>query len=173
MLVAQRSCVWNSDILYQDPIATYNPVPIDNLTAQLPQIDFPEYFAAFTPRNFPNTVILTSVTYPSSLSVILSETDSDTLEGYLVTRAALALSPYLGYDTEAWKAVRSLEERLKGLKKGAVGDRAEFCTTEVESALGFATGRYFVNETFAGDSKRKGTQIIKGGWMHSIELSLV
>ncbi|EPT06082.1 Metalloprotease [Fomitopsis schrenkii] len=149
------------DILYQDPIATYNPVPIDNLTVQLPQIDFPEYFAAFTPRNFPNTVILTSVTYPSSLSVILNETDAETLEGYLVTRAALALSPYLGYDTEAWKAVRSLEERLKGLKKGAVGDRAEFCTTEVESALGFASGRYFVNETFAGDSKRKGTQIIK------------
>ncbi|TFY55841.1 hypothetical protein EVJ58_g7996 [Rhodofomes roseus] len=149
------------DILFQDPIATYNPVPVDNLTAQLPQIDFPEYFAAFTPRNFPNTVILTSVTYPSSLSAILNETTAETLEGYLVTRAALALAPYLGYDTEAWKAVRSLEERLKGLKKGAVGDRAEFCTTNVEAALGFATGRYFVNETFAGDSKKKGTQIIK------------
>ncbi|KAI0727183.1 metalloprotease [Fomitopsis betulina] len=149
------------DILYQDPVATYNPVPINNLTAQLPQIDLPEYFAAFTPRDFPNTVILTSVTYPSSLSVILNETDAETLEGYLVTRAALALSPYLGYDTQAWKAVRTLEERLKGLKKGAVGDRAEFCTTQVESALGFASGRYFVNETFAGDSKRKGTQIIE------------
>ncbi|KZT68178.1 zincin [Daedalea quercina L-15889] len=149
------------DILYQDPIATYNPVPIDNLTEQLPQIDFPEYFAAFTPRNYPNTAILMSVTYPSSLSAILNETNAETLEGYLVTRAALALAPYLGYETEAWKAVRSLEERLKGLKKGAVGDRAEFCTTEVESALGFATGRYFVNETFAGDSKKKGTQIIK------------
>jgi len=150
------------DVLYQDPIATYNPVPIDNLTAQLPQVDFPEYFAAFTPRNFPNTVILTSVTYPSSLSAILNETSAETLEGYLVTRAALVLAPYLGYDTEAWKAVRSLEERLKGLKKGAIGDRAEFCTTQVEASMGFATGRYFVNETFAGDSKKKGTQIIKG-----------
>ncbi|KZS99524.1 zincin, partial [Laetiporus sulphureus 93-53] len=58
-----------------------------------------------------------------------------------------------------------LEERLKGLKKGAVGDRAEFCTTQVEEAMGFATGRYFVNETFAGDSKEKGTRIINGQWM--------
>lgn len=151
-----------SDILYQDPIATYNPAPLEDLTTALPEIKFPEYFAAFTPRNFPSNVILTSTTYPSSLSAILNATTSETLEAYLVTRAGLALAPLLSLETEAWKAVRNLQEVLQGLKKGAVGDRAEFCTTQVEQAMGFATGRYFVNETFAGDSKEKGTKIIKG-----------
>ncbi|KAF9820117.1 hypothetical protein IEO21_01550 [Rhodonia placenta] len=149
------------DILYQDPIATYNPAPLEDLTTALPEIKFPEYFAAFTPRNFPSNVILTSTTYPSSLSAILNATTSETLEAYLVTRAGLALAPLLSLETEAWKAVRNLQEVLQGLKKGAVGDRAEFCTTQVEQAMGFATGRYFVNETFAGDSKEKGTKIIK------------
>ncbi|CCL99342.1 uncharacterized protein FIBRA_01360 [Fibroporia radiculosa] len=149
------------DILLQDPIATYNPVPVTNLTAALPQIDFPAYFTTFTPRNYPSNVILTSPSYPGSLSIILNETSLETLEAYLVTRAGLKLAPLLSSETEAWKAVRSLEEQLKGLKKGAVSDRVEFCTTQVEEAMGFAAGRYFVNETFSGDSREKGTNIIK------------
>ncbi|PCH38139.1 zincin [Wolfiporia cocos MD-104 SS10] len=148
------------DILYQDPIATYNPVDVWVLTDALPQIDFSAYLATFTPRNFPTTVILTSTSYPKSLSKILRETDDETIEAYLVTRAALALSQLLSIETEAWLAVRSLDEQLKGLKKGAIGDRAEFCTTQVENALGFAAGRFFANETFTGDSREKGTKVI-------------
>lgn len=89
------------------------------------------------------------------------------IEGYLVIRAALSLSPYLGMNTEAWQAQRSLLETLTGVKKGAVGDRAEYCISQVEETLGFAAGRYFVNETFAGESKTKGTKVITG------ELNLV
>ncbi|KAH9951953.1 Metalloprotease [Amylocystis lapponica] len=148
------------DILYQDPVATYNPIPIENLTSALPQIDFGAYLASFTPRNYPSTVILTSTTYPASLSAILDETSPETIEAYLVARTGLALAPFLGMETEAWKAVRSLDEQLRGLKKGAVGDRAEYCISQVEGAMGFAAGRYFVNETFGGKSREKGTKII-------------
>ncbi|KAJ7359289.1 hypothetical protein DFH08DRAFT_686473, partial [Mycena albidolilacea] len=45
-------------------------------------------------------------------------------------------------------------------KKGAVGDRVEYCARKVEQHLGFAAGRYFVNQTFGGDSREKGTKII-------------
>jgi endothelin-converting enzyme len=106
------------------------------------------------------------VTYPAytrSLTSILSETKTDVLEAYLVSRAALVLAPQLGPSTESWKAVRNLREVLQGTKPGAVGDRAEYCIDSVDQALGFATGRYFVNETFAGDSKEKGTKVITGG----------
>ncbi len=58
--------------------------------------------------------------------------------------------------------MRSLEEVLNGIKKGAVGDRAEYCVGRVESALGFALGRYFVRETFGGDSRRVATKVITG-----------
>ncbi|KIP08159.1 hypothetical protein PHLGIDRAFT_104734 [Phlebiopsis gigantea 11061_1 CR5-6] len=148
------------DVLFQDPIATYNPVPVSNLTDAIPEINFNVYFASFTPRNYPNRVILTSTTYPASLSSILKETDHEVLEVYLETRAALALAPYLGTSTESWRASRALQERLGGIKPGAVGDRAEYCVGKVEDTLGFASGRYFVQEVFGGESREKGTKVI-------------
>jgi endothelin-converting enzyme len=105
------------------------------------------------------------VTYPAyirSLASILNDTNVDVLEAYLVTRAALVLAPRLGTSTESWKAVRNLQETLQGIKPGAMGNRAEYCINSVDKALGFASGRYFVNETFAGDSKEKGTKVITG-----------
>jgi endothelin-converting enzyme len=105
------------------------------------------------------------VTYPAysvSLSNILNETSSEVIEAYLVSRAALDLSPYLGMSTEAWQAQRSLVELITGVKKGAVGDRAEYCVGIVEDKLGFAVGRYFVNETFRDQAREKGTKVITG-----------
>lgn len=87
------------------------------------------------------------VTYPEyyhSLSKILKETSAEVVEAYLVTRTALTFSPFLGMETEAWQAERSLQETLKGIKKGAVGERWETCVQTVEDTLGFAIGRFFV-----------------------------
>lgn len=150
-----------SEDLY-DPILTYNPQPLANLSTTLPEIHFSSYISTFTPRAFPAQVIVTHPPFAALLSKILTNTSSDTIEAYLVTRAALTLSPHLGLDTEQWKAVRTLEETLKGIKKGAVGDRAEYCIGKVESALGFAAGRYFVQQVFGGDSREKGTKVITG-----------
>jgi endothelin-converting enzyme len=154
-----------SEDLY-DPIATYNPQPLTNLSSALPEIHFPSYISTFTPRAFPAQVIVTHPPFAASLSKILSNTSSDTIEAYLVTRAALTLSSHLGLETEQWQAVRTLEETLKGVKKGAVGDRAEYCIGRVESALGFAAGKYFVEQVFGGDSREKGTKVITGEPIH-------
>ena len=146
--------------MQQDPFATYNPVQLSNLTDTLSQIHFHTYFSTFSPRAFPDRVILNYPPYAASLSTILNETSSAVIEGYLVVRAALALSPYLGMSTEAWMAHRTLLETLTGIKKGAVGDRAEYCLGRVEASLGFASGRFFVQETFGGTSKNKATKVI-------------
>ncbi|KAJ7702313.1 Metalloprotease [Mycena rosella] len=146
--------------VYQDPFVTYNRLPLANLSASLPQINFPEYVATFTPRRFPEHVVVTYPAYPVAVSEILNSTSAEVVEAYLVVRAALALSPNLGMATEAWQAQRALLETLTGIKKGAVGDRAEYCVGSVERNLGFAAGRYFVNETFGGDSREKGTKVI-------------
>ncbi|KAL4074557.1 hypothetical protein V8B97DRAFT_2022777 [Scleroderma yunnanense] len=148
------------DKLEQDPFGTYNPTGINTLKSALPQINFPDYFATFTPRFFPSRVIITYKPYPSSLSEILKRTHPDVIEAYLVVRAALEYAPNLGTTTEAWKAVRQLREHLDGLRPGAIGERSEFCIRKVESAMGFATGRYFVNETFPGNSRAKSSEII-------------
>jgi endothelin-converting enzyme len=148
------------DILYQDPLFTYNKVAISNITETITQVNFPDYFATFTPRNYPEEVVVTYPEYIRSLASILNDTDTDVLEAYLVSRATLSLAPRLGMSTESWKATRTLQEVLQGIKPGAIGDRAEYCVNSVDQALGFAAGRYFVNETFAGDSKEKGTKVI-------------
>ena len=150
------------DILYQDPLFTYNKVAISNITETITQINLPNYFATFTPRNYPTEVVVTYPEYTRSLTSILNDTDADVLEAYLVSRAALSLAPQLGTSTESWKATRTLQEVLQGIKPGAIGDRAEYCVNSVDQALGFAAGRFFVNETFAGDSKEKGTKVITG-----------
>jgi endothelin-converting enzyme len=154
------SATLDLDLLFGDPFGTYNPMPISNLTDALPQIQFSDYFSTFTPRAYPERVIVTYPAYMHSLSAILTDTSSDVVEAYLVTRAALTLAPDLGLNTEAWKAVRTLVETLQGIKKGAVSDRSEICIGKVEAALGFAAGRYFVNETFGGESRKKGTEVI-------------
>jgi len=148
------------DILYGDPYATYNPVSVSDFTKVLPQFHFTTYLSTFAPRSFPPRIIVTDPGYTESLSHILNETPPEIIEAYMVTRAALTLSSHLGQSTEPWKAVRSLEEELKGIKKGAVGDRAEYCISKVETTMGFAAGRYFVNETFTGDSKEKSASVI-------------
>ncbi|KAH9063412.1 Metalloprotease [Lactarius vividus] len=148
------------EILYQDPLFTYNKVAISNITETIAQVNFQNYFATLTPRNYPEEVVVTYPEYTRSLTSILNDTDADVLEAYLVSRAALSLAPRLGTSTESWKATRTLQEVLQGIKPGAIGDRAEYCANSVDQALGFATGRYFVNETFAGDSKKKGTKVI-------------
>ena len=149
-----------SDKLQQDPFGTYNPTSINTLKSQLSQINFPDYFATFTPRIFPSRVIITYKPYPNSLSEILKRTEADVIEAYLVVRASLEYAPNLGQTTEAWKAVRTLEETLYGYKPGVVGERSQFCMTKVDAALGFATGRYFVNQTFPGESWEKATKVI-------------
>ncbi|TFY82283.1 hypothetical protein EWM64_g1728 [Hericium alpestre] len=149
------------DVLQQDPMGTYNKIPISNLTGALPQIHFNNYFTTLTPRNYPDEVIVTYPAYIESLSHILDTTSRDVIEAYLVTQVALRLATRLSLKTESWKARRSLDEVLMGIKPGAVGDRAEYCVNAVDSALGFAAGRYFVNETFGGDSQEKGTQVIE------------
>ncbi|TFK76595.1 zincin [Pluteus cervinus] len=149
------------DILFQDPVATYNPVPLKQFTQDLPQVHFPTYFSTFTPRTYPDRVIVTYPPYVTSLSDILYDTSSDVVESYLVIRAALTLAPNLGTSSPAWQAVRKLKETLTGVKPGAYGDRSEICVGQVETTLGFAAGRYFVLETFTGDSKSKGIEIIK------------
>ena len=47
-------------------------------------------------------------------------------------------------------------------RSGVVGDRSEWCIGQVEETLGFAAGRFFVNATFGGDSREKGTKVITG-----------
>ncbi|KAI0063460.1 zincin [Artomyces pyxidatus] len=150
----------NLDVLYQDRIGRYNKISLTNFTSTIPQINFPEYFTTFNLHSYPAEIGVTYPAYARSLADILNSTDAAVIEAYLVTRVALALAPRLGKSTESRKAVRSLKEVVQGIKPGAAGDRAEYCVESVDEALGFASGRYFVKETFSRDAKHDVTKVI-------------
>lgn len=150
------------DILFQDPVYTYNPMTFDNFTNHLPEIDFAGYLSTFAPRDFPETVIVTYPPYLHSLSTLIQDTEAEVMEAYFVSRVALGFADLLSHDTEVWKTKRTLDELLRGLKKGAVEPRDDFCRTSVESAMGFGAGRFFVEETFPGKSQEKAVKVIDG-----------
>jgi endothelin-converting enzyme len=132
-----------------------------DLLDALPSIHFPTYFSTFTPRAFPSRLIASYPGYASALNDIIDSTAYDVIEAYLITQASLDLGSHLGTSTQVWKAVRSLQETLQGLKKGVIGDRGEWCLGKVEEALGFAAGRFFVQETFGGDAREKAEKVIE------------
>lgn len=149
-------------MLGQDPFGTYNPISFIEFSESIPQIHFPTYFASFATRHFPGFVIVTSKTYGPDLSSILDETPSDVVEAYLVSRVALSQAATLGHNTEVWQANRALEETLQGIKKGQVPDRSEWCIQNVENSMGFAVGRFFVQETFTKNARERATKVITG-----------
>ncbi|KAF8610076.1 zincin [Ceratobasidium sp. AG-I] len=149
------------DILYGQPFETYNPMNLTDLSTALPAIDFPSYFSTFTPRAFPSRLIASYPAYASALNDIIDSTAYDVIEAYLISRTSLTFGSHLGTSTLVWKAVRTLQETLQGLKKGVIGDRGEWCLGKVEEALGFAAGRFFVQETFGGDAREKAESVIE------------
>ncbi|KAF9520534.1 hypothetical protein BS47DRAFT_639027 [Hydnum rufescens UP504] len=149
------------DMLLVDPLATYNPQPLENLTRYMTYMDFPGYASSFAPRHFPENVIVTYPPYVRDLLLLIEETDPEVIQAYLVTQAALQLSPYLGPNTFPWKVVNEFNQLLHGIKRGTPIDREEWCLARVEESLGFLTGHFFVQEAFSGSSRAKATDLIK------------
>lgn len=111
-------------------------------------MDFPGYLSAFTPRNFPENVIVTYPPYFKKLEKLVESTTAEVLQAYFVTRAALSLSLYLGLNTEPWRVVNEFSQALNGIKKGTPIDREKWCLAKLQGSLGFMAGRFFVNDVF-------------------------
>lgn len=141
----------HSDTLLVDPIATYNPRPLNNLTKHLSSfMDFPGFVSSFAPRNFPEKVIVTYPSYFENLESLVERSSAEVLQAYFISQAALQLAPFLGLNTELWRVVGDFNQVLNGIKKGTPIDREKWCLEKVQEGLGFMAGRFFVNEVFGG-----------------------
>ncbi len=56
---------------------------------------------------------------------------------------------------EVTQAQQALVESLQGIKKGQVPDRSDWCVQLVENSMGFAAGRFFVQETLEAIARSK------------------
>jgi endothelin-converting enzyme len=83
-------------------------------------MDFPGFVSSFAPRNFPEKVIVTHPPYFENLEGPIERTSAEALQA---SQAALQLAPFLGLNTELWKAVNKFNQALNGIKRGTPTDR--------------------------------------------------
>jgi len=126
----------------------------------MPLLHFPTYLAAFTPRTFPEYLIVTYPPYLHDLTTILQTTPASIVEAYLVARAGIALGPNLGPDTKVWKAVRKLRELTGGPKLGKRANREGWCLGQVQDGLGFIAGRFYAEKAFDESSRTSAEDIL-------------
>ncbi|KAJ1032950.1 hypothetical protein NDA16_000229 [Ustilago loliicola] len=148
----------DSEEIY-DPVASYNPVNSTTLPYTFASISWPAYFSALTVRT-PERVILSSPKFVTSLDALISRTKTEVLEAYIVWTAIRELGTALGPNVKLRAAAERLERYTKGVDADAKEDRETVCLGDLNAALGFMAGRYFVREAFQGDSRKRVEEII-------------
>ncbi|KAJ1025349.1 hypothetical protein NDA13_004162 [Ustilago tritici] len=148
----------DSEEIY-DPVASYNPVNSMTLPYIFASISWSAYFSALTVRT-PTRVILASPRFVTSLDALISRTKTEVLEAYIVWTAIRELGTALGPSVKLRAAAERLERYTKGVDPDAKEDRETVCLGDLNAALGFMAGRYFVREAFQGESKKRVEEII-------------
>ncbi|EPQ28571.1 uncharacterized protein PFL1_03875 [Pseudozyma flocculosa PF-1] len=143
-----------------DPIGSYNPVNTSSLSYSFQSIDWPSYISALTVRT-PKTFILTSPKFLTSLDSLVSRTRSSVLEAYFVWTAARELGSALGPNVALRGPAERLSRYLRGVDADAKEDRDKVCLQDLDEALGFMSGRFFVQKAFGGDSRDRVEAIIR------------
>jgi predicted metalloendopeptidase len=142
-----------------DPVASYNPVNSTTLAYVFSSINWPTYFSALTVRT-PENIIVTSPKFLTALDSLISRTRSNVLEAYFVWTALRQLGTALGPNVKLRGPAERLERYSKGVEPDAKEDRETTCLGDLNAALGFMAGRYFVQQAFQGDSKKRVEEII-------------
>jgi endothelin-converting enzyme len=137
----------------------YNPTPIADADALLPEISFSRLIEAFAPSNYTvGDVIVYTPEYLPKVSSILKNTTSETIDAYLewvliqtwATRISDTVSaPY-----------RRLQNELQGKDPEATPERWRTCFADVDTNLPWIESAFFVREAFSPEAKTYGERII-------------
>ncbi|PWN89837.1 zincin [Acaromyces ingoldii] len=145
----------------EDPLATYNPTSLRQLSYLFESVDWPTYLSALSVR-VPKSVIVQSPSFVKSLDSLLSRTKTPVIEAYLAWTALRTLGLYLGPSVPLRKPIDALDRRSKGVDEDAKVDREGYCLGRINEALGFMAGRFFVKEAFSQDARQQAQNIIEG-----------
>lgn len=134
----------DGDIL-ADPVATYNPVSVNKLDGLFEAVSWPDYLSALTVR-VPSKVIVTSPSFLRALNEIISRTEDEVIEGYLMWTIMRTFGLDLGPRAALRAPADALDRRAKGVDSDASEDRNSVCLASLNSALGIMAGRYYVQQ---------------------------
>ncbi|KAI9183462.1 hypothetical protein H9P43_004380 [Blastocladiella emersonii ATCC 22665] len=154
---------WSSEEL-SDPVATYNPMSLDQLQKASPALPWKSFLASLAKRNgatLPDssTVVVVTPSYLEQLDVIIQTTSPATLNGYLTWHAVFSGMGSVDPRTQA--TLDEFKRVVYGLQPGARPPRPDTCLQATDRTLGLATGRWFVAKKFAGASRASARDMVE------------
>jgi putative endopeptidase len=133
----------------RDPHKTYHMMPLAELTALTPAVDWTTYFAT---QGAPGLTKL-NVSQPEFMKAVQTELTTEDLEAlraYLRFHVLTAAAPYLAHPFEQAN-FNFFSTTLRGTP--AMPPRWKTCTRAVDRSLGEALGQEFVRRTFSPEMK--------------------
>lgn len=136
-----------------DPNATYHPMSVSELQKLAPVIDWERYLHAMSPDVQPHKVIVASPAYLRALSQHIEKSNPFTLRGYLYWTVVRTMGLYLGPSVPLAQPARALQNYAAGVDADAPENRATTCLASMNRALGYMSGRFFVQATMQPGTK--------------------
>ena len=141
----------------RDPDRTYHKLPLADLTALAPGFDWPRYFKAQNAPSFSNL----NVSVPDffkAMNAAVAQTSLDDIKAYLrwhLVHAEASLLPkaFVDEDFAFYGKLLTGAEQLQ--------PRWRRCVSAVDSDLGFALGRKFVDQTFGAEGKARTLKMVQ------------
>lgn len=148
------------NIALSDPIETYHPMNVANLSALAPQIVWDAYFHALSPVT-PHKVVVMSPAYIRSLGELLVATPVETVHAYMYWTVVREASLFLGPNVPLGRPARRIEALVSGVDADAPEDRTGMCLEALDDALGFMAGRFFVQSELSRESIEQVTDMVE------------
>lgn len=142
----------------RDPERIYNKIDRAGLTKLTPKLPWESWLAG---RGIAKDAGDINVEVPEvykKLEGVLAKTDVKTLKSYLKWQLVAAAAPHMGQDVYA-KYFAFYGQKLTGQKEPR--PRWQRCVQTTEQVMGEITGKFFVQEKFAGESKDVALDMIK------------
>lgn len=141
----------------QDIAVVYNPMPLSEIEAIYPALDWEAYVTnAGATADSTSTIINSEVELMENLQGILEATPLETVKDFLSFHLLLGASPYL---SEAFQdATFRYIQALSGVEVQAPTE--EEVLADVNEFLGEAVGRLYVDEFFPPDDKAQITELV-------------
>ncbi|KAE8227071.1 hypothetical protein CF319_g427 [Tilletia indica] len=143
-----------------DPMGTYNPTSLAQFSYMLTSLDVPLYFTGLGVRQ-PDQIIVANTKYVRRVDSLLSRTRDEVLEAYILWTLLRTFGRGLGPHASLRQPFNRLDKRAKGIADDAKENRVGFCLDEINQALGYSAGRYFVQQTFSARAKARAEEIIE------------
>lgn len=144
-----------------DPNVTYNPMSVRELQALAPAVDWARYLHAMNPDVQPHKVIVASPKHLAALSRHVARADPFTVRTYLYWTVVRTLGLYLGPSVPLAQPARALQNYAAGVPADAPEDRATTCLAALNGALGYMTGRFFVQAALPPGSKEAVEELVE------------